>query len=70
MHNAEYAAESKEDATMGHPANRLAVPAQRPPVYRNPLEAQGHQNFFGAEAAQTGCSDLTGLARQYCYDRL
>ena len=70
MYSAEYAVGPKEDATMAHPTNRLNLPAQHPPIYRSLVGTQGHQNFFGAEAAQARCANLTGLARQMCYDRL
>lgn len=67
---AECTVESEKRAAMSHPADTLALPAQHPPIYRDLLGTQGHQNLFGAEAAQTRCANLTGLARQMCYDQL
>lgn len=68
MYTARYRDQPKEDVRTGHPASMLALPAQRPPVYRGVLARQGYENPFGAEAAQTRCDNLTGLAQQMCYD--
>lgn len=46
----------------------IRLPAQAPPVTRMLSESRGSGNASGVSAAQTVCDDLTGLARQMCYD--
>ncbi len=52
---------------MMEPTTGLRLPVQSPPVSREFVTGQGHQNAAGVEAAQSVCDNLTGLAQQMCY---
>lgn len=49
------------------PPSALAQPVQSPPIRRDHLGGQGHEGLAGVEAARQ-CGNLTGFARQMCYD--
>ena len=47
----------------------MKIPMQSPQVYRQlfSTEGRGSVSEVGAEAAQSVCDDLTGMAQQICY---
>jgi hypothetical protein len=48
------------------PTLGLRLPTQSPPVSRELITRQGHENVTGVEAAQAACDNLPYLARQMC----